>query len=151
MKNIEVNESSKEPNTRTKVSKKDSCSEHHGFQGTSTFLNRDYYIKVGKADSLLKEINIMTKDSKIKNDKIRKYNQIDHYVELLDSIFDKLDRNNKKGITILDCGCGKSYLSFVLNYYLTEVKKLKCHFIGLDYSKKDDFPPLRYGKSLIYK
>lgn len=49
---------------------------------TSTLLNRDYYIKPGRADSLLKEIGIMSKEGKIKNDKIRKYNQIDHYVEL---------------------------------------------------------------------
>jgi len=35
---------------------------------------------------------------------------------------------------IMDVGCGKSYLSFVLNYYLTEVKKIKCHFIGIDIS-----------------
>lgn len=100
---------------------------------TSTLLNRDYYIKVGEADSLLKEIGIMSKDGKIKNDKIRKYNQIDHYVELLEGILDKLPSDEV--INILDCGCGKSYLTFVLNYYLTEVKKRKCFFIGLDISE----------------
>lgn len=100
---------------------------------TSTLLNRDYYIKVGEADALLKEIGIMSKDGKIKNDKIRKYNQIDHYVELLDGIFSNFP--TKGTINILDCGCGKSYLTFVLNYYLTEVKKRKCFFIGLDISE----------------
>ncbi|MBU5486499.1 SAM-dependent methyltransferase [Clostridium sp. MSJ-11] len=99
---------------------------------TSTLLNRDYYIKVGEADSLLKEIGIMSKEGKIKNDRIRKYNQIDHYVELLEGILHKLPDNET--INILDCGCGKSYLTFILNYYLTEVKKRKCHFIGLDIS-----------------
>lgn len=105
----------------------------HNLGETSTLLNRDYYIKVGKADALLKEIGIMSKESKIKNDKIRKYNQIDHYVELLEGVLEKLPQNQV--INILDCGCGKSYLTFVLNYYLTEVKKRKCHFIGLDYSE----------------
>lgn len=105
----------------------------HNPAETSTLLNRDYYIKVGKADALLKEIGIMTKEGKVKNDKIRKYNQIDHYVELLEGILDNLPRNTV--INILDCGCGKSYLTFVLNYYLTEVKRRKCHFIGLDYSE----------------
>lgn len=100
---------------------------------TSTLLNRDYYIKTGEADILLKEIGIMSKDGKIRNDKIRKYNQIDHYVELLEGILDKLPSNET--INILDCGCGKSYLTFVLNYYLTEVKKRKCFFIGLDISE----------------
>lgn len=99
---------------------------------TSTLLNRDYYIKPGRADSLLKEIGIMSKEGKIKNDKIRKYNQIDHYVELLEGIIDGLP--SQETINVIDCGCGKSYLTFVLNYYLTEVKKKKCHFIGIDYS-----------------
>lgn len=103
------------------------------FNETSTLLNRNYYIKVGSADALLKEIGIMSSQGKIKNDKIRKYNQIDHYVELFDEMLTKLPRN--KVLNILDCGCGKSYLSFVLNYYLTEVKKIKCHFIGLDYKE----------------
>lgn len=100
---------------------------------TSTLLNRNYLIKVGKADSLLKAIGIMSKDGKILNDKIRKYNQIDHYVELIDKELDSLPKD--KNITILDCGCGKSYLTFVLNYYLTEVKKVACNFIGLDISE----------------
>ncbi|AKA71183.1 class I SAM-dependent methyltransferase [Clostridium scatologenes] len=103
------------------------------FNETSTLLNRNYYIKVGSADALLKEIGIMSSQGKIKNDKIRKYNQIDHYVELFDEMLAKLPRN--KVLNILDCGCGKSYLSFVLNYYLTEVRKIKCHFIGLDYKE----------------
>lgn len=117
--------------TNTEIQEEDQPAHNHG--ETSTLLNRDYYIKAGKADTLLKEIGIMTKEGKIKNDKIRKYNQIDHYVELLEGIIDKLPKNQT--INILDCGCGKSYLTFVLNYYLTEVKRRKCHFIGLDYSE----------------
>ena len=100
---------------------------------SSPLLNRDYYIKVGPADPLLKELGILTSQGKIKNNKIRKYNQIDHYVELMEGVLDALPRNHT--INILDCGCGKSYLSFVLNYYLTEVKKRRCHFIGLDRSE----------------
>lgn len=116
---------------------------------TSTLLNRNYYIKVGEADNLLKEIGIMSKEGKIKNDKIRKYNQIDHYVELLEGILDELPKN--KVINILDCGCGKSYLSFVLNYYLTEVKKRKCHFIGLDYSETVIDTSKNMAKNLGYR
>jgi len=116
---------------------------------TSTLLNRDYYIKVGKADALLKEIGLMTKEGKIKNDKIRKYNQIDHYVELLEGILDTLPRNQV--INILDCGCGKSYLTFVLNYYLTEVKRRKCHFIGLDHSEDVIEASKNMAKNLGYR
>ncbi|WP_411681902.1 class I SAM-dependent methyltransferase [Clostridium thailandense] len=116
---------------------------------TSTLLNRNYYIKVGKADKLLKEIGVMTKEGKIKNDKIRKYNQIDHYVEIFDGIITNIPRN--KVINILDCGCGKSYLSFVLNYYLTEVKKIKCHFIGLDYKESVIEASRKIAENLGYR
>lgn len=121
----------------------------HNSLETSSLLNRDYYIKVGKADALLKEIGIMTQDGKIKNDKIRKYNQIDHYVELLEGVIDKLPENQT--INILDCGCGKSYLTFVLNYYLTEIKKKKCHFIGLDYSESVITSSKKMAKNLGYR
>ena len=116
---------------------------------TSTLLNRDYYIKVGKADALLKEMGIMSKEGKIKNNRIRKYNQIDHYVELLEGIIDTLPRNQV--INILDCGCGKSYLTFVLNYYLTEVKKLKCHFIGIDISEQVISSSKKMAENLGYR
>ena len=35
----------------------------------------------------------------------------------------------------MDCACGKSYLSFVLNYYLREVMKINCRFTGIDISE----------------
>lgn len=95
--------------------------------------NRDYYIKASKAQDLLKEIGIMTKDGKIKNDMIRKYNQIDHFVEVVEPLLRKMD--SKESITIMDCACGKSYLTFVLNYYIKEVMKKNCYFIGIDYSE----------------
>jgi SAM-dependent methyltransferase len=96
--------------------------------------NRDYLIKVGMADDLLKEIGVLSQDGKIKNDMIRKYNQIDHYIELVQDLLKDL-ADTYDSITVLDCGCGKSYLTFVLNYYIREVMKKPCHFIGLDYSK----------------
>lgn len=100
---------------------------------TSVLLNRDYLIKAKDANKLLQAIGIMSKDGKVKNNKIRKYNQIDHYVELLEKNFESLKKQGT--LNIMDVGCGKSYLSFVLNYYLTEVKKIKCHFIGIDISE----------------
>jgi SAM-dependent methyltransferase len=89
-------------------------------------------VKIGEADNLLKEIGILTKEGKVKNDMIRKYNQIDHFVELIDKMID--DLSDSDTITVLDAGCGKSYLTFVLNYYIKEKKKKNCYFIGIDRS-----------------
>lgn len=116
---------------------------------TSHILNRNYYIKVGEADVLLKEIGILTKEGKIKNDMIRKYNQIDHFVELVDSMIDEL--MDSETITVLDCGCGKSYLTFVLNYYIKEIKKKNCYFIGIDRSGKVIKASKDIAKRLGYK
>jgi len=115
----------------TRQNSSDIISDQHN--DTSTIGNRDYFIKANQAGSLLKEIGILGANGKIKNDMIRKYNQIDHFVELMDPIIKEL-ADKHDSITILDCACGKSYLSFVLNYYIKEVLKKKCWFVGLDYS-----------------
>ncbi|MBR1970841.1 MAG: SAM-dependent methyltransferase [Clostridia bacterium] len=98
---------------------------------TATVGTREYLIAPPKANDLLKEIGIMGQNGKIKNDMIRKYNQIDHFVELC---ADYLSRLNGK-IEVLDCACGKSYLSFALNYYLRDVLKKDCHVTGVDYAQ----------------
>lgn len=115
---------------------------------TSTLLNRKYLINHETAAPLLKELGILTKDGKIRNDKIRKYNQIDHYVEILEK---ELDRFQGKRIHIVDCGCGKSYLSFVLNHYLTEVKKIKCFITGIDISPKVIEASKKMAENLGYR
>ncbi len=112
--------------------------------------NRDYCIKVGKADDVLKEIGILGENGKVKNDMIRKYNQIDHYIEIIDDLLRELVKN-KDSITVLDCGCGKSYLLFVLNYYIKEVLKKPCHFIGIDYSNTVIQASKRMASNLGYR
>lgn len=121
-------------------------SEHKS--STSTLLNRNYFVNHVSAEKLLKELDILSKDGKVKNDRIRKYNQIDHYIEVLDQ---DLDRFKGKTIHIVDCGCGKSYLSFVLNYYITEVKKIKCYFTGIDISPKVIEKSRKMAENLNYR
>lgn len=93
---------------------------------------RDYVVNPAIAKDLLSEIGILAKNGKIKNDKIRKYNQIDYFVELMQGVIKEI--GNKDEIVVMDAACGKSYLSFVLNFYLREILKKKCYFIGVDYS-----------------
>lgn len=110
---------------------------------------REYLISPNKAKNLLTEIGIMAKDGKIKNDMIRKYNQIDHFIEVVLPILKELE--SKDSITVLDCACGKSYLSFVLNYYIKEVLKKKCNFIGIDISEQVIASSKGIASSLGYK
>ncbi len=100
----------------------------------SAMSDREYYIKRGKADKLLKVIGILGDNGKVRNDKVRKYNQTDHFVELIDGLLKNMTQSDKT-VEIVDCACGKSYLSFVLNYYIREVLGKKCHFTCIDYNK----------------
>jgi SAM-dependent methyltransferase len=128
---IYIEADNKNVRMRTKETEKVNITKTHN--ETSKIGARDYLIKVGQADELLKEMGILSPDGKIKNDMIRKYNQIDHFVELISEMIKSLS-DKYESLNIVDCGCGKSYLAFVLNYYIKEVLKKACHFIGIDYS-----------------
>lgn len=127
---------------------KEESRDHHPLR--QRLPNRDYYLQVGQADQLLKAIGLMTDDGKIKNDLIRKYNQIDRYVELLVELVEKLAVIDRQ-LTILDCGCGKSYLLYGLNFYLKNVLKKDCHFIGLDSSADVITASRKIAKDLGYR
>lgn len=133
-----------------KTKKVEKLEKKESNNSTSKVLKRNYLIKVGEANDVLKEIGILTKDGKIKNDMIRKYNQIDHFVELVDSMIDEVSKGTDT-VTILDCGCGKSYLTFVLNYYIKEKKKKNCYFIGVDRSEEVIKSSRKMAKNLGYK
>lgn len=109
---------------------------------------REYVVNPAAAKELLSEIGILAKNGKIKNDKIRKYNQIDYFVELMQGVLKEL--GDKDEYVILDAACGKSYLSFVLNFYLREILKKKCRFIGVDYSQTVIDASKRIAKNLGY-
>ncbi len=132
-----------------KVKHKDVTSTAAAQDDVSTRSNREYLVKAAEAREVLKEIGIVSAEGKVKNDMIRKYNQIDHFVELIDSLIKELA--HKESITILDCACGKSYLSFVLNFYIKEKLKKNCYFIGLDISEQVIEASKKMASNLGYK
>lgn len=110
---------------------------------------REYLVNPALAKDLLEEIGILAKNGKIRNDKIRKYNQIDYFVELMRDLIANIP--DDKEIVIMDCACGKSYLSFVMNFYFCEIAKRKCRFIGVDYSDVVIDASNRIANNLGYK
>ena len=75
------------------------------------------------------DLGIFTKDGKVINQQYDKYKQINRFIEVVD---DEVRKSNLDEMTILDFGCGKSYLTFVLYHYFVEIKKMKVKMIGLD-------------------
>lgn len=109
---------------------------------------REYVVNPALAKDLLTEIGILAKNGKIKNDKIRKYNQIDYFVELMQGVLKEIGERDE--YVILDAACGKSYLSFVLNFYMREILKKRCRFIGVDYSETVITASKRIAEKLSY-
>lgn len=117
-------------------------------QTSAVQTGREYVVNPALAKDLLTEIGILAKNGKIKNDKIRKYNQIDYFVELMRGVLKEIGERDE--YVILDAACGKSYLSFVLNFYMREILKKKCRFIGVDYSETVIEASKRIAKNLSY-
>lgn len=83
---------------------------------------------------LLKQIGINNESGNNYKEKIKKLRQILDYMLHINKIVSKL--SNKRSINIIDCACGKCYLSFMANYYLTRILKKKVNFICVDYNEK---------------
>ncbi len=82
----------------------------------------------------LVDLGVQTKDGKIVDKKYKKYKQINRFLEFVRDILPELRAAQKPGIPlrIIDFGCGKSYLTFAVYYYLKVMNGFEVEMIGLD-------------------
>lgn len=90
---------------------------------------KEYILKEGENIPALVDLGVFTADFKIVRAKYDKYKQINRFIELIDHAFKDY---GKDSITILDFGCGKSYLTFILYYYFAVKRKINATIIGYD-------------------
>lgn len=99
---------------------------------------KKYFLNEGEKIDFLIMLNVMSEDGKVFKNSYNKFRQINKYLEFIDETIEELKTKKliKNSINILDFGCGKSYLTFALYYYLKNFRKeLSFNIIGLDLKK----------------
>lgn len=91
---------------------------------------KQYIINDGTPCDFLVALGVMTEDGKVRKQHYGKFRQINRFLEIAESAFDDLP--DKGLLRIIDFGCGKSYLTFALYYYLKLRKNRDVEIIGLD-------------------
>jgi SAM-dependent methyltransferase len=90
---------------------------------------KQYLIPEGEAVPALVDLGIFTQDYRIVRAKYDKYRQINRFLELIDQAFRE---DGREELTVLDFGCGKSYLTFILYWYFAVKQHRRVQIIGYD-------------------
>ena len=105
---------------------------------------KKYLLPEGVAVPFLVHLGVMTAEGKVVKSKYDKFRQINRFLEMLDDVLDDVIRlreseknplSENSPLSIVDFGSGKSYLTFAVQHYLTEIKKIPCEIFGLDLKK----------------
>lgn len=106
------------------------CKEVRVQRDLSHNRTKRYILPEGTPVGFLIDLGVMTKEGKIIRQKYDKYRQINRFLEFVEDILPQLSKEREQ--TIIDFGCGKSYLTFAMYYYLKELKGYDIRIIGLD-------------------
>lgn len=94
---------------------------------------KNYILKEGIPVPFLIDLGVMNKDGTIVRSRYDKFKQINRFLEFIEDVLPVLPKEEE--VSILDFGCGKSYLTFAMYYYLHELKGYRVRIIGLDLKK----------------
>ena len=106
--------------------------------------SKKYLLSEGRPVPFLVHLGVMTAEGKVISSKYDKFRQINRFLEMLDDVLDDVLRlreseknpvSENSPLNIVDFGSGKSYLTFAVQYYLTEIKNIPCAIFGLDLKK----------------
>ena len=128
----------------TVKSKKAACIETQNLEHNR---KKQYIIKEGTAVPFMIDLGVMTESGKIIRTRYDKYRQINRFLEFIEDILPELPTD--RTVHIIDFGCGKTYLTFAMYYYLKVLKHYDIRITGLDLKQKviEDCQALadRYG------
>ncbi|NBH73154.1 SAM-dependent methyltransferase [Clostridiaceae bacterium] len=94
---------------------------------------KQYVLKEGIPVPFLVDLGVMTAEGEVVRARYAKFRQVNRFLEFIEDVLPKLSKTKEN--TILDFGCGKSYLTFAMYHYLNQVKGYPVRIIGLDLKK----------------
>ena len=115
----------------TVKSKKAACIETQNLEHNR---KKQYIIEEGMAVPFMIDLGVMTESGKIIRTRYDKYRQINRFLEFIEDILPELPTD--RTVHIIDFGCGKSYLTFAMYYYLKVLKHYDIRITGLDLKQK---------------
>ncbi|ULQ58497.1 SAM-dependent methyltransferase [Brucepastera parasyntrophica] len=116
----------------------DTAGAVHLSAGQTHDRKKKYILEEGVPVPFLMDLGIMNSSGTVLKAKYDKFRQINRFLEFIEDIVPELRRHlseEKKTLSIIDFGCGKSYLTFAVYYYLAVLQKLPVHITGLDLKK----------------
>ena len=99
--------------------------------GVQNVQEKNYIIKEGVPVPFMVVLGVMTSEGKVVASRYSKFRQINRFLEFVDDVLPYVV-NEGQPVRVADFGCGKSYLTFAVHYFLTEIKKVPCQIEGLD-------------------
>lgn len=95
---------------------------------------KNYLLSEGTPVPFLVLLGIMNDEGKVISSRYDKFRQINRFLEFIDDILPEFADKTAAGqpLRIADFGCGKSYLTFAVHYFLTEIRRIPCEIEGLD-------------------
>lgn len=91
-----------------------------------------HLLPAGTPCPFLEAIGVMTADGRVRTPQQHKFRQINRYLEFVRDVLPDLPAEGR--LEIVDCGCGKSGLTFALRHYLAETSSRDVHVVGLDWN-----------------
>lgn len=105
-------------------------SEQEELQALQHNRTKHYILEEGKPVDFLVGLGVQTPDGRVTKARFDKFRQINRYLEFIEDVIDELPKD--RTIRIIDFGCGKSYLTFAMYYYLHELQHRDIRVTGLD-------------------
>lgn len=110
--------------------KNNTSPEQEDLQALSHNRTKHYILEEGKPVDFLVGLGVQTPDGRVTKARFDKFRQINRYLEFIEDVIDELPTD--RTIRIVDFGCGKSYLTFAMYYYLHELQHRDIQVTGLD-------------------